>query len=300
MTSTIPTPISPAPAESLLAIARTAIPGTTLDFSKRESHIVTIKPEAASIFLQLNVKNRKMKAANFTKLTTDMSSGNFRFTGESITFDQDGRLLNGQHRLTACVHTGVAIEVVIVTGVATIAQSNMDAGSPRSLRDTLELNHEQYPAILAPILVGIQSWERGERNQDASGKTTDTTSLEFLAAHPEVRDIAKEAYRLSVKIPGLSAKQIGVYIWVFDKLNVNDRVAFFDKLVTGTNLSEGDPILVLRNFLHRDAKSTQKVSKYYRTAVTSKAWNAYRDGSKIGVLRFSGGGSKPEAFPEPM
>jgi hypothetical protein len=280
--------------------AKTSIPGVEIKFSERQAHVVSITPAAAEVLLRLNVKNRKFKTDNFKKLTTDMVNGNFRFTGEPITFDTEGRLLNGQHRLFGAVQTGTTIDVVLVTGVATEAQGDMDAGSRRTLKDTLELSGELYPAILAPILVGIQAWERGERNHDSSGKTTDNTSLAFLAENPVVRDITREAAKVSAKVPGLSAKQVGVFIWAFDKLSATDRTDFFDKLISGAGLPGGNPILTLRNFLHRDAKSAQQVSPYHRMALTVKAWNAYREGVFLGALRFRGGGSNPEAFPEPL
>jgi hypothetical protein len=288
------------PLQAHIEQARTSIPGTPIDFSKREAHVVSITPEAAEILLQLNVKNRKFKTDNFKKLTTDMVNGNFRFTGEPITFDHEGRLLNGQHRLTGVVHTGTTIDVVLVTGVATEAQADMDAGSRRSLRDTMELNGELYPAVLSSILYGVQAWERGERTAESSGKTTDSTSLAFLAANPVVRDITREAARVSPKVPGLTARQVGVLIWAFDKLSVSDREDFFEKLISGAGLPGGNPILTLRNFLGRDAKSAHQASPNHRLAVTVKAWNAYREGQYLGALRFSGGGSKPEAFPEPL
>jgi hypothetical protein len=303
MTSTAETTVtttSEPPLEAHISQARASIPGTVIDFTKREAHVVSISPEAAAILLQLNVKNRKFKTDNFKKLTTDMVAGNFRFTGEPITFDYDGRLLNGQHRLTGAVHTGTTIDVVLVTGVATEAQRDMDAGSRRSLKDTLELNNELYPAVLSSVLIGIQAWERGERSNESSGKTTDSTSLAFLDSNPVVREITREAVKVSAKIPGLTARQVGVLTWAFDKLSVTDRVDFFDKLITGAGLPGGNPILTLRNFLNRDSKSAQQVSSNHRLALTVKAWNAYREGQSLGALRFSGGGSKPEAFPEPV
>ena len=40
-------------------------------------------------------------------------------------------------------------------------------------------------------------------------------------------------------------------------------------------------------------------SETYLTAILIKAWNAYRSGEEVGVLRFRPGGAHPEKFPEP-
>lgn len=304
MTTNTPNTVTPKKAH--LTEAKTAIPGIHLNFRKREVHIATLGPGAAETLLQLNVRNRAASALNVERLATDMRDGAFRFTGESICFDTDGTLLNGQHRLLAIIESGCHIEVVIVTGVGAEAQGNMDAGKKRSLADTLQLNGEKYWDTLAAILGAVQVWENGERlvgSGSSRRDITNDTSLRFLAEHPELRDITAYAVKLTTgkdRIIGLTSMQVGVLTWAFDKLNAEDRIDFFEKLQSGANLHDGHPILTLKNFLARDAKSNQKVSVHYRNAVTVKAWNAYRDSADIRHLRFAPGGAKPERFPEPM
>jgi hypothetical protein len=130
-----------------------------------------------------------------------------------------------------------------------------------------------------------------------------TPSLEFLTEQPEIRDVVREAYSVSQRVPGLTNKQVSQLIWAFDKDDKDDkddRSDFFAKLVSGAGLVEGDPVLALRNFLLRDASPVAKVTSYHRMAMTCKAWNIYRDRRTVGTLKFKAGGAKPEAFPEPM
>jgi hypothetical protein len=85
-----------------------------------------------------------------------------------------------------------------------------------------------------------------------------------------------------------------------DKLDRDERTAFFAKLVSGANLSENSPILRLRNLLLDEQLSASKRSSRFISAVTIKAWNAWRNGSDVRVLNFVGGGTRPQTFPLPI
>ena len=98
-----------------------------------------ITPEMAEAFLEGNTHNRLVKTVNFKKLVDDMAAGRWDFNGESIKFAEDGTLLDGQHRLLACVESGKPFIAIIVTGLPAVAQETIDTGSSRSLADVLRL-----------------------------------------------------------------------------------------------------------------------------------------------------------------
>lgn len=277
------------------------VDGTTVTFADKAAHIVTIDVATADALLLRNTRNRRINQQNLNKILTDMRNDDYRFTGGSIVMSTTGTLLDGQHRLTGVVTSCVSIEVVLVTGVEPQAQTNMDSGRVRTLPEILRLAGEVNENSLAAAIVGIQSWERGERASDSStGLTTINTSLEFLDENPVLRDIVREAYSVSQRVQGLTNKQVSQMIWAFDKLDQGDRVDFFAKLMSGAGLEEGNPVLVLRNFLVKDASAPSRVSSHHRAAIVCKAWNAYRAGTTVKSLRFKAGGAKPDVFPEPM
>ena len=47
----------------------------------------------------------------------EMQDGKWRLNGKTICFDSTGRLLNGQHRLSAVVRSGVTLTTVVVRGL---------------------------------------------------------------------------------------------------------------------------------------------------------------------------------------
>jgi hypothetical protein len=277
------------------------IDGTKLVFAEQAAHVVTIGPAAAAALMSRNEGNRRIRPQNLNKIITDLNNGDYSFNGSSVVLSTEGLLLDAQHRLLAVIETGVPIKTVIVTGVLVKAQGDMDSGKVRTLGENLRRAGEVNETQLSSALVGIQAWERGERSIDGGkGLTTNNTSIAFLEQNPHIRDIVRDAFTVASNTPGLTHKQVSQLIWAFDKISVEDRIGFFNDLVTGVGLKAGSPVLALRNFLQKDSTSTAKVSPYYRVALTCKAWNHYREGRSIQSLRFNPGGAKPDEFPEPV
>lgn len=91
-------------------------------------------------------------------------------------------------------------------------------------------------------------------------------------------------------------------VFLTGRISPEDCDFFWRKLREGTDLDEGDPILVLRNTLLANAAQGPSRGRYTAPmllALIIKAWNAYRAGERINQLRWRAGGSRPEPFPEP-
>lgn len=60
--------------------------------------IVEVSPELASEWLKGNDFNRKLSPTITSRYADEMKNNRWAFTGDSIKFDSDGTLLDGQHR----------------------------------------------------------------------------------------------------------------------------------------------------------------------------------------------------------
>lgn len=77
-----------------------------------------IDPADAAKLLQTNPEHqRNVSRSNLTKIEHSLNNGEFRVTGESLIVDENGRLMDGQHRLQACVNTGIGFWTVFVSGI---------------------------------------------------------------------------------------------------------------------------------------------------------------------------------------
>jgi hypothetical protein len=68
--------------------------------------IETITPKQAQVILAHNDRNRSLASSRVTVYSGAMLAGEWRMNGETIKFNGDGTLLDGQHRLAAVVRSG--------------------------------------------------------------------------------------------------------------------------------------------------------------------------------------------------
>ena len=88
---------------------------------------VDISPELAEEWLGKNHGNRNQRDHKIIAYTRDIKDGNWLQTGETIKFDTDGRLIDGQHRLEAIHRSGETLRMLVVMGLSPHVQSVLDA-----------------------------------------------------------------------------------------------------------------------------------------------------------------------------
>lgn len=79
--------------------------------------VEVISPEEAQAYLNNNAKHRPIKEKKVAEYMSEMRDGKWKLNGKTICFDTTGRLLNGQHRLSAVVRSGVSLTTVVVRGL---------------------------------------------------------------------------------------------------------------------------------------------------------------------------------------
>lgn len=88
---------------------------------------MNITPQIAEEFLKKNIENnRPLNVKRVAMLAEAMQNGEFYPNGNTIKFDTAGRLIDGQHRLSACVMAGVPFESIVVYDVDEKAFSVID------------------------------------------------------------------------------------------------------------------------------------------------------------------------------
>jgi hypothetical protein len=265
--------------------------------------LVEITPDLAREWLGFNTHNRNVRPRVVLAYAADMSAGNWQWNGESIKFASDGTLLDGQHRLAAIAEAGKTIPMLVVRGLKNDAQETVDGGAKRKFSDVLKLRGEPSPITLASITRRVTTWDGGNRWVDGgTGKYAPTNAqmLQTLDKYPWLRDIALPANKVASNC-GLPASIVGFGWWIFSlqKDSGTDVDFFMNRLADGQGLVKGDPVYELRRAAADSRNVRGQRSERYLTAILIKAWNAYREGSRIALLRYVPGGSRPEAFPAP-
>ena len=100
---------------------------------------VKVTPTMAAKWIARNHQNRTLSQKTVDQYAADMAAGKWTFTGQAIIFDAAGRLIDGQHRLTAQIKANVTLEWLVVVGVETETRDYIDIGRPRSVGAQLQI-----------------------------------------------------------------------------------------------------------------------------------------------------------------
>lgn len=259
---------------------------------------VDVTPDLAREWLGYNTHNRRLRERVIRAYAADITAGAWRWNGESIKFAADGTLLDGQHRLAAIVAAETAVPMLVIRGLPKETQETIDGGAKRKFSDLLQLRGETSFVTLAAVTRRVSLWEMGVRRTGGNITTTNAQLLQTLEKYPDLRDIALAAGAVA-RTCALNGSTIGLCMWLFTRLDSEDSDFFFSRLADGQSLVSGDPVYELRRTAEASKSVRGERSEAYLIAITIKAWNAYRDGTKVGQLRFRPGGANPERFPEP-
>ncbi len=154
------------------------------------SDVEKVTPAMAAKWLEQEDPNRRLSHGTGDAYARLMTAGEWELNGEAIQFDNEGRLLNGQHRLHACVKSGVAFDVVVVRGLPTETQRTMDDPRRRSALDQQRLLASDTPSqavAAARWLLKLRLASTG-----SAKRTTNTEVLGVLAKHPGLSDSARK------------------------------------------------------------------------------------------------------------
>lgn len=124
--------------------------------SKRRTHNIRTKvemitPDKAKRYLKSNESNRTISNTLVQRLSRDMKAGKWELNGEAIVFSADGKLIDGQHRMTAVVKSGVTVPMLVVRGVNADARFTIDHGRARTAGDVLRMKGCDYNTLRASM-----------------------------------------------------------------------------------------------------------------------------------------------------
>jgi len=262
--------------------------------SNIHSKMVTITPEMAEILLGNNDGNRPLKQRVIDSYTRDIAAGDFTATGETIILDENLKLLNGQHRLNACIKAGKPFPVLLVWGVPRREFKKLDSGEKRRAADWLSSEGELNSKVLGAALRVLYSWEQGAMCKSDPAPTND--ELEHVLDHnPGIRQHMSSTFTKSVT--GMPGSLVAALRYLFGRFDDKMAADFFERLGTGERLTRDNPILLLRNRL-LTAKREKPLSQLECAALVIKTWNAFVTKEPLTVLRFRNEGKSRESFPK--
>jgi len=252
-----------------------------------------ITPDIAADLLTLNNNNRRVKRERVILYASAMKRGQWAYTGDSIrvgTDDQDNLvLLDGQHRLLACVEAGVPFDAMLISGLPTSVFTVIDRGVVRSNGDVLKIAGFANSTFVGAMVRPVIALDAG-LNPMTHGSMQLVTGDDLVAFCTEHGDMVEWAKNLGTK----AKYHIGCVnsAWgIFSLLAAQKRgrrliEQFTDETCAGVELNAGDPRLALRSFFLKTGTTVGPAAPNFREAGTiMNAFNAYIDGRKMKTIR---------------
>lgn len=273
---------------------------------KIKLEVVKITPAMAANLLSSNEGNRKISKRAVAFLSRQMKDGDWKLTHQPIAIDKEGKLLDGQHRLTALIDSGTTQEFPVAYDVPRENFAVIDTGKSRLSGDVLSIKGYKNANQLAATARFILNFSDGDISnaiaQNRGGKTskhkvvTNETILKFVENNRDLADdipeITHHYYSHFKFIPPSYA--IGIYYLLKDKYP-KLVYEFYDKLFLGIDIPKDSAVRYLRDRLINDSSNQKSITKKNKLALFIKAWNSFKKNESVGGLRYD---SKKEEFPE--
>lgn len=255
--------------------------------------VVTVTPEIAMAWLDANLKNRKPSRGTVAKYARDMTNGAWRMTGDPIRFDRNKHLIDGQHRLMACVEAGVPFTSMVVYGLEPDDQTVIDTNKARTASDMFGLDGFHYPNILtagARTLLDMRAGWHPDGSRTVWSVTEIADCIEKNKNFPaSVRHVGGK------KMPrGTPYSHMAVthYIGSHFLKEPDLADAFIDVFATGIPAYKGCPAHHIRERIIRPGPTAIRLRA--KAFAIRTAWNKFRKSETVAsFIKFS---SEPVAY----
>jgi len=266
----------------------------------------------ADKFLEHNIEpqigvvgsNRKSQPYLVQQFADIILNGEWEFSHQGVAFDTDGKLIDGAHRLKGlqlAAKTDPEVEVPIIVWYNVPSSRTVDVVRRRSLADVLTMKGYPNTNVLAAAgrlcyIFEKADWTKPWSNAYWSSTRPNRTVLEdWIATNREAMD---EAVRVGSQLSALftpTGAAAAYYVCKKEFPNA-DIAGFLVGVRYGEELKRTDPRFALRSWaINRRDDGSHSVG-YEHMAVIIKAFNAYREGRPLQIMRWA---PASENFPRP-
>lgn len=270
----------------------------SVNVTEDRAYAVSITPDAALELLAANTSNRPVIERAVEDYTREMTRGRWAYNGVPIVISKTGVILDGQHRLLACIRSGREFKTVIHTGIEDAAFTTIDRGRKRTAGDILAIQGYSHgnktAAAVGWFLLATDETVTSRRNLTLTSEDI----LRYVEREPIIAEAAARWRRCRIIAPSMAA---GLYAAFARK----DRVLaddFMEQLETGGGMVKGGNMHRLRSRLEVAQTSNDRTLKIHpedACAMVIRTWNAERRGqflSRIYGAKAREGGTYPKVI----
>ena len=134
---------------------------TKIANSKVSFEIESIDKQLATDYLATNFENnRKVRSSSVSKIVEDIKDGNFHLSWDCLAFNEEGQLVNGQHRLSAVIEADIPCLFYVLRNIDHSTVKHFDIGNKRSQADRISVHGTpMHPKACAVIKAMFGEWD---------------------------------------------------------------------------------------------------------------------------------------------
>lgn len=256
---------------------------------------ITVTPKLAARWLTKNTCNRPLSQRTVETYAAAMTAKEWQLNGDTVRFDRNGNLIDGQHRLHACVKSGKSFSCYVVKDLPPEAFDTIDQGRPRTMADVLARRGEKNYTTLSSALRYIWRVETNKMSGHVMEKFRPQVMDDILKRHPGIRDAVDAVKALHPEGHQIiSLSMVSCFYYIFNKIKPMKNKEFWERIIEGTGLEKSMPEYQLRRRLLSNAQQQAKVDPSVVAALVVKTWNAASQNKPLQSLRWT----EAEAFPK--
>lgn len=253
-----------------------------------QSEVRWITPQQARELLTVNRVNRKPSKDRVKLYSEAMAQGRWMVTGQAIIISDEGELLDGQHRLLACIQSDTSFPTVVITGPSREVMLHIDEGKPRSAGDVLGIEGVPNGKRVAAALTLTIGFEKGVLSSSSSTKRAANRDamLERYLSQPDVIDNAVNVgARVGKAIHYSEAVWASLCVLLSPLADEETIAEFIDGISTGSRLSDDDARLAFRNWLINRQLRRQPTPSNQGLMTAVLVWNAHVSARPLRILK---------------
>lgn len=258
------------------------------------SQIETITPAIAAEYLKNNQTNRALSMATVKSYSETMKRGEWLLNGESIDFDWNNNLLNGQHRLQAIVKSGQSIQTFVVRNLDPKVYTSYDCGRSRDAGQLIGMQGVPNYNCVATCVKIAYFLENSLQICSGGRKPVNLTNYGIVNLFESNREGYIESAKFTVsirhnvgKLPISMGYIAGVHYYLINVLkHQKEDVEYFLSSIFTYESCDNAMLDSLRIRFLKDISTTTKLTFEYKQMLLTKVWNAYIEGKNLKCIKW--------------
>ena len=266
------------------------------------ANVLRITPDDARKLLNANTNNRNIRESRVEQHVGTIERGEWRLTGDAICIAEDGRILNGQHRLEALVRTNKPLLFTVLRNCPEESFDVMDQGTPRTNVDVLRSAYTRNPFEVGATCRYLYYWFAGSAPGENSSHSPAPTPVQVKQIYKENRDRVDACVALGMSCKSIyAASRIAFVQFRIQSVRSDQAGSEFWQLVNPKcphGLPIHHPARPLRDYMIMTPHARKMECRHFdRIAVT--AFNRFVEGSPLPESVIKKAVADKEEHPDP-